>query len=321
MSAARVVEVRGLHVHHSGVRAGTVRAVDGVDLAIDAGETLGLVGESGCGKSTLARALLRLLQPTAGTITFQGRDITNMRARELRPLRRHMQMVFQDPYASLNPRMRVLDIIGEALDIHGLAADHVARRARVLQLVRKVGLGDDSLSQFPHELSGGMRQRVGIARALAVEPSFLVCDEPVSALDASVRAQVVNLLADLRDELGLTMLFIAHDLAVVRHLTTRVAVMYLGRIVEEAATQELFARPLHPYTKALLAAAPVPDPTQRRAGGALAGEPGSPLHIPPGCRFHPRCPEAIDRCRTEDPALVAIGATRVACHVVAARSP
>jgi oligopeptide/dipeptide ABC transporter ATP-binding protein len=309
-----IVEASALHVHHPG-RGARVRAVDGVDLRVEAGETLGLVGESGCGKSTLGRALLRLVDATAGTISFEGRDITRTSQARLRPMRRRMQIVFQDPYASLNPRMRVEDIVGEALDIHALVPDAAARTARVLELVRKVGLGDDALARYPHELSGGMRQRVGIARALAVEPVFLVCDEPVSALDASVRAQVVNLLADLRDELGLTMLFIAHDLAVVRHLSTRVAVMYLGRIVEEAATDEIFARPLHPYTKALLAAAPVPDPTRRREGGALAGEPGSALAVPVGCRFHPRCPEVIERCRSEDPALVVIGQTRVACHV------
>jgi peptide/nickel transport system ATP-binding protein len=322
-----LVEARALHVHHPAGRAGTVRAVDGVDLVVAAGETLGLVGESGCGKSTLGRALLRLVDATSGTISFEGRDVTRTSQRDMRPLRRRMQIVFQDPYASLNPRMRVEDIVGEALDIHGLTATKEARKLRVMELLAKVGLGDDARGKYPHELSGGMRQRVGIARALAVQPTFLVCDEPVSALDASVRAQVVNLLADLRDELGLTMLFIAHDLAVVRHLSTRVAVMYLGRIVDEGPTEALFdvatpeaAARRHPYTRALLAAAPVPDPTRKREGGALTGEPGSALAVPKGCRFHPRCPDVIDRCRTDDPALVTIGAARVACHVVAART-
>lgn len=309
---APLVEVADLSVHHRSRDGRLVRAVDGVSFHIDAGETLGLVGESGCGKSTLGRALLRLLDVHAGSIRFDRDDIARKSASALRPLRRQMQMIFQDPYASLNPRMTVEDIVGEALDIHRLARGP-ARRARVVALLAQVGLPDDVLARHPHELSGGMRQRVGIARALAVEPRFLVCDEPVSALDASVRAQVVNLLADLRDALGLTLLFIAHDLGVVRHLSERVAVMYLGKIVEEAPTEELFSRPRHPYTRALLAAAPVPDPTRRREVTPLQGEPGSALALPSGCRFHPRCPDAEELCRREEPALVTIGGARVAC--------
>jgi peptide/nickel transport system ATP-binding protein len=310
-----LVDVQDLAVHHHARGGRVVRAVDGVSFHIHAGETLGLVGESGCGKSTLGRALLRLVEPAAGRITFDGEDITARSSSAMRPLRRRMQIVFQDPHASLNPRMRVEDLIGEALDIHRLASG-AQRRARVLELMAQVGLRDDVIGKYAHELSGGMRQRVGIARALAVEPRFLVCDEPVSALDASVRAQVVNLLADLRDALGLTLLFIAHDLPVVRHLSSRIAVMYLGRIVEEAPAEEIFTRPRHPYTRALLAAAPVPDPSRRRANEPLGGEPGSALAVPSGCRFHPRCPEAEERCRREEPALVQIGAaahTRVAC--------
>lgn len=307
-----LVDVEGLSVWHRTRDGRPVRAVDGVSFHIGPGETLGLVGESGCGKSTLGRALLRLVDVHAGAIRFDGTDIAKKTNAQMRPLRRQLQMVFQDPYASLNPRMSVEDLVGEALDIHRLARGD-ARRARVVQLLQNVGLRDEVLGKYPHELSGGMRQRVGIARALAVEPRFLVCDEPVSALDASVRAQVVNLLADLRDSLGLTLLFIAHDLGVVRHLSNRVAVMYLGKIVEEAPTEELFERPRHPYTRALLAAAPVPDPRRRRDGVPLQGEPGSALAVPSGCRFHPRCAEAEERCRREEPELVALGGTRVAC--------
>jgi len=306
-----LVEIRDLRVHHtSGGR--TVRAVDGVSLSLAAGETFGLVGESGCGKSTLGRALLRLVDSTSGTILFAGQDITKTSQTKLRPLRRKMQMVFQDPYASLNPRMVVEDLVGEALDIHRLASGP-ARKSRVVDLLSRVGLSNDVLGKNAHELSGGMRQRVCIARALAVEPTFLVCDEPVSALDVSVRAQVVNLLADLRDNLGLTLLFIAHDLSVVRHLSTRVGVMYLGKIVEEGPTEEIFSRPRHPYTRALLAAAPVADPSKRKTIVPLSGEPGSALAVPSGCRFHPRCPEAEDRCRIEEPALLQIGTAKVAC--------
>jgi oligopeptide/dipeptide ABC transporter ATP-binding protein len=312
VAGAPLLAVEDLKVWHRARGGRVVRAVDGVSFHIHRGETLGLVGESGCGKSTLGRAVLRLGEIHAGSVRFDGEDITTKSARALRPLRRRMQMVFQDPYASLNPRMKVQDLVGEGLDVHALAAG-ADRAARVQSLLEKVGLRAEVLDKYPHELSGGMRQRVGIARALAVDPLLLVCDEPVSALDASVRAQVVNLLAELRDELGLTLLFIAHDLALVRHLSSRVAVMYLGKIVEEAASEEIFARPRHPYTRALLAAAPVPDPERRKDAPPLQGEPGSSLAVPDGCRFHPRCPEADARCRSEEPALVQIGAARVAC--------
>ncbi len=313
-----LLEVDALAVRYR-LRGKTVRAVDGVSFRVDAGETLGLVGESGCGKSTLGRAVLRLVEPAAGVVKLEGVDITRMSQRELRPLRRRMQMVFQDSYASLNPRMRVEGIVGEALDIHRLAAG-AARRARVVELLEQVGLGEEVLARYPHELSGGMRQRVGIARALAVEPALLICDEPVSALDASVRAQVVNLLADLRDTLGLTLVFIAHDLSVVRHLSTRVAVMVLGKVVEIGPAAEVFARPRHPYTRLLIASAPrvptaaspAPAAADRAAAPARA-DVGSALELPSGCRFRTRCPEAEPRCAEAEPPLVQIGAVGVAC--------
>ncbi len=299
---------------HFRTRSGLVRAVDGVSFSLAKGETLALVGESGCGKSTTARLVLRLIEPTAGSVQFEGRDITAIPAGELRRLRRRMQIVFQDPFASLNPRMTVGDTLDEPLLIHGYG-NAAKRRERVSELLGLVGLPPEHASRFPHEFSGGQRQRVGIARALALEPALVVCDEPVSALDVSVQAQVVNLLSDLQKRLGLSYLFIAHDLAVVKHVATRVAVMYLGRIVETAARDDLFARPLHPYTRALLSAIPRPDPAQKLARQVPGGDVPSPLNPPPGCHFHTRCPFATDRCRTEVPALRAIAPTHLsACH-------
>jgi len=289
-------------------------AVDGVSLAVTPGETLGLVGESGCGKSTLARCLVRLLQPTAGTLRFDGTDITTLSQRALRPLRPQLQMVFQDPYASLNPRRRVGDLIAEPLVVH-TPMNAAARRTRVLELAALVGLLPEQMERFPHEFSGGQRQRIGIARALALNPKLVIADEPVSALDVSIQAQVVNLLADLQRRLGLTLIFIAHDLSVVRQVSTRTAVMYLGRIVEQGPTDALYAAPAHPYTAALIGAVPRPTVGARAARVLLQGDPPSPLDPPPGCRFHPRCVAAGERCRSEAPLLRDIGAGRqVACH-------
>ncbi len=296
----------------------TVKAVDGVSFALNRGDTLGLVGESGCGKSTTGLAILRMLAPTAGRILFEGHDITRYDKERMRPVRRRMQMVYQDPYGSLNPRMKVRDIIGEPLEVHGLAGDQVAYRQRVAELIAMVGLLPDMAERYPHEFSGGQRQRIGIARALALEPSLLICDEPVSALDVSIQAQVVNLFMDLQERLRLTYIFIAHDLAVVRHISDRIAVMYLGRIVEIASRDDLYKRPLHPYTEALLAAVPVADPEveARRPRVIVKGEVPSALRPPPGCRFHPRCPKAMAVCRTVDPPLAELGPGRaVACHL------
>ncbi len=280
-----------------------VRAVDDVSLSVDAGETLAIVGESGCGKSTLGRAVLRLVEPTSGLVRFDGVDVTRLDQAALRKLRRRMQMVFQDPYSSLDPRMTVREIVGEGLVIHRLARGP-ALDARVGDLLARVGLPRDAMSRRPHAFSGGQRQRIGIARALAVSPDLIVCDEPTSALDVSVQAQVLNLLVELQAELGLAYLFISHDLKVVEHLAHRVAVMYLGRVVERAPAASIFARRRHPYTEALLSAAPVPDPGARRARLAIAGEPPSPLSPPSGCAFHPRCPRAVPgRCDVEAPAL------------------
>jgi oligopeptide transport system ATP-binding protein len=293
---------------------GAIKAVDKVDFTVMPGETFALVGESGCGKSTTGRLVLRLIDPDAGAIRFNGRNILTLTSREMRALRREMQIIFQDPYASLNPRMTVGQMLAEPLAVHGLAEGR-QREARVAELLRVVGLAPDHARRYPHEFSGGQRQRIGIARALAVEPKLLVCDEPVSALDVSVRAQVVNLLKDLQSRFGLSYIFISHDLALVKHIADRVAVMYLGKIVELAQKNSLFAEPRHPYTQALLSAIPLPEPQRVRRRVILEGDVPSPLAVPPGCRFHTRCPHAQARCRTEAPAFADDGSGHfTACH-------
>jgi oligopeptide/dipeptide ABC transporter ATP-binding protein len=296
----------------------TVRAVEDVSLDIRHGETLGLVGESGCGKSTLGRTIIRLLDPTQGTLKFGEQDITELGQRELRPLRRRMQIIFQDPYASLNPRMTIGAAIAEPIEIHGLAKTRKERQEKVQALLAKVGLRPDAANRYPHEFSGGQRQRVGIARALAVEPRFIVCDEPISALDVSIQAQIVNLLQDLQRAERLTYLFISHDLKIVQHISDRVAVMYLGRVVELAEARTLYRDPKHPYTQALLSAVPVADPTARRKRIILQGDVPSPLKPPPGCPFHPRCPvkDKPKACFEEVPPLtIKSNGSRAACHV------
>jgi oligopeptide transport system ATP-binding protein len=306
------VTLRALTVHFpvlSGLlrrrQVGTVHAVDGVDLDIRRGETIGLVGESGCGKSTLGRAILQLVRPTAGEVRFDGIELTALNDDELRPLRRRMQMVFQDPFSSLNPRMTVGEAVGEPMIVHGLAKTTEESREKTAELFGIVGLNPEMLDRYPHEFSGGQRQRIGIARSLAAKPDFIVCDEPVSALDVSIQAQIVNLFEALRNRLGLTYVFIAHDLAVVRHLSDRIAVMYLGRIVEIAPKLDLYASPLHPYTQALLSAVPVPDRAveAKRQRLVLQGEVPSPLNPPRGCRLHPRCAKAFGRCSAVEPEL------------------
>ncbi len=305
-----ILQVKEL-VKHFSVKGGVlqrevdrVHAVDGVSFDINAGETLGLVGESGCGKSTTGRCILRLIEPTAGEVWFEGRNVTAMGRNALRSICRDMQIIFQDPYASLNPRMTVGTIIGEALIIHGLHKSRADFEARIVHLLETVGLQPDHMHRYPHEFSGGQRQRIGIARALAVEPKLIVCDEPVSALDVSIQAQVINLLEDLQHQFNLTYLFIAHDLSVVEHISTRVAVMNLGRVVEIASAKDLYTRPLHPYTEALLSAVPIPDPEVKRKRIMLEGDVPSPIRPPSGCHFHTRCPiRQLPLCSTESPPL------------------
>jgi oligopeptide transport system ATP-binding protein len=312
-----LVDVQDLKVHFPLSRTSTVKAVDGVSFQIRRGETLGLVGESGCGKTTTGLAILRLIEPTSGRVLIDGDDVTAMDPRSLRLLRKRMAMIFQDPYASLDPRMSVGRIVAEPLEIHGLHRGTRQRYRRVAELLELVGLNPDYRNRYPHEFSGGQRQRVGIARALATEPDFIVCDEPIAALDVSIQAGVMNLLEDLQRDLGLTYLFIAHDLSAVQHFSDRVAVMYLGRIVEQADRVALYETPRHPYTTALLSAVPVPDPATERSRNRiiLEGDVPSPIDPPSGCTFHPRCPRAFDRCPRETPVLTAEGEHRVACHL------
>jgi len=319
-----LLDVRNLVMHFpltQGIifqrKVGAVQAVDGISLAVKKGETLGLVGESGCGKSTTGRAILQLYKPTSGEVNFNGKDLTKLDSGEMRKMRRHLQMVFQDPYASLNPRMTVGNIVSEPMQIHKLVPKN-ERTQRVQELLQTVGLNPYFANRYPHEFSGGQRQRIGIARALAANPDFIVCDEPVSALDVSIQAQVVNLLEDLQEQFGLTYLFIAHDLSVVRHISDRVAVMYLGKIVELADRNELYDDPLHPYTKALLSAVPIPDPVieKRRERIILTGDVPSPINPPSGCHFHTRCPYVMDVCKKIDPIFAdQRGNHFVACHL------
>jgi len=319
--AKALVETKGLKKHFPvnsgafGRGKGRIRAVDGVDLAVMERETFALVGESGCGKTTLGRLLLHLEEPTAGEILFDGKNLPELDRRRMRSLRRDMQIVFQDPYASLDPRMRVGDIVGEPILTHLKTLTRRERKERVRELLDIVGLDGDAAMKYPHQFSGGQRQRIGIARALALQPRFIVCDEAVSALDVSIQAQILNLLQDLQERFSLTILFITHDLSVVRHLADRIGVMFLGRCVETGSTREIFESSLHPYTKLLLSAVPIPDPHKRdRTKTPITGDIPGPTDIPTGCRFHPRCPYAKNLCRAEDPPLRTIGERTVACH-------
>ena len=313
-----IIETRDI-VRHFGGRgllssSATVRAVDGVTLSVRRGETFAIVGESGCGKSTLARLLLRLIEPTGGQVLYEGVDLTDLPQKALRRLRAEIQFIFQDPFSSLNPRMTVGTLVEEPLLVHGKMPKS-ERKARVAELLQKVGLRAEHANRYPHEFSGGQRQRIGIARALASEPKLLIGDEPVSALDVSVQAQIINLVEDLKNEFGLTLIIIAHDLAVIRHMSDRVAVMYLGRVVELADADALFERPLHPYTQALMQAIPLPVPGRARAESRLSGDIPSPVSPPPGCHFHPRCPHAVELCASKEPLLTTAGDGRfVACH-------
>ncbi|MPY69035.1 MAG: dipeptide ABC transporter ATP-binding protein [Alphaproteobacteria bacterium] len=315
-----LLEIRNLKKHFPvgggflGRGAETVKAVDGVTLSVEDGETLGLVGESGCGKSTLGRCIIRLIEPSDGQIVFDGQDVTALDADDMRVLRRRMQIIFQDPYASLNPRMRVGEIVGEGMQIHKLAKGGELRD-RVMQLLARVGLREEHFDRYPHEFSGGQRQRIGVARALAVNAQFIVADEAVSALDVSIQAQILNLLQDLQEEFKLTYFFISHDLRVVEHISDRVAVMYLGKLVEIAPAEAIYANAQHPYTRALLSAAPLPDPSRKTERMVLQGDVPSPINPPSGCSFHPRCPFAEKICSEVEPALVRDGDHSVACHV------
>lgn len=320
-----ILKVEDLQIHFpvmKGVmfkkQVATIKAVDGVSFSVKRGETLGVVGESGCGKSTTGLALVHMLRATGGRIMFEGQDVRSFNRAEVKKFRRRVQMVYQDPYGSLNPRMKVKDIIGEPLEVHGLAKDRVQYDKRVAELLRMVGLLPDMAERYAHEFSGGQRQRIGIARALALEPSLIVCDEPVSALDVSIQAQVINIFKELQERLGLTYVFIAHDLAVVRHISDRIAVMYLGRVVEIASREDLYGNPKHPYTQALLSAVPEAnvEAESQKKRIVLQGEIPSPLRVPLGCRFHTRCPAVMDKCRTVDPAMSEHGAGHVvACHL------
>jgi oligopeptide transport system ATP-binding protein len=295
-------------------KKGNVKAVDGVNLTINEGETLGLVGESGCGKSTLGRTILRLIEPTSGEVIFHDKNLLALSARELREMRREMQIIFQDPYASLNPRMRVGDIIGEGLEIHKLARGR-AKRDRIMELLHQVGLREDHYPRYPHEFSGGQRQRIGIARALAVSPKFIVCDEPVSSLDVSIQAQIINLLQELQEKMHLTYLFISHDLRVVEHISHRVAIMYLGKVVEIAAGETIYRDAKHPYTRALLSAVPMPETSRKKERIVLEGDVPSPVNPPSGCTFHPRCAYRQPLCSEMEPPLDFAGGHGVSCHV------
>jgi len=321
--AEKLLEVNNLKKYFP-VKAGIfkktvahVKAVDDVSFFVNEGETLGLVGESGCGKSTTGRTILRLLEATAGEVIFEGKDVLALDKEDLRNIRRDMQIIFQDPYASLNPRMTVADIVGEPIDIHNLAKNKKERNEKVKDILERVGLGSEYMRRYPHEFSGGQRQRIGVARALAVDPKLIIADEPVSALDVSIQAQVINLLQDLQKEFGLTYLFIAHDLSVVKHISDRIAVMYLGKIVEMADKGDLFNEPMHPYTQSLLSAIPEADPTKKKDRIILEGDVPSPVDPPSGCRFHPRCPKAFDKCSVEEPVFKNYGDNHfAACHLL-----